>query len=525
VSKTVLITGATSGLGLELAKLYAPSSRLLLLGRKPLAKLTDKLFHDHAYCQCDLSKPNCAEVVREWLEIEGITSLELVIHNAGMGYYGHLLKQSDKSVDELLAVNLYAPIRLTHALLPYLKNTEGLKNAKGKLVFISSVAANLPVADYSVYGASKAALGGLARNLRLELDDIKVQTIYPGAIQTELHLKSGATNVKTKNFPTAEHVARDVVKAIATHQREVTIGFKNKLLRKVGYYASGLSDVIARSRVTTLSKTTPVKTIPVKTTTAPAKKCCVITGAASGIGAALADVFKNDYEIIGIDRDFVSAKKVMNKLGAEAEVRFIIAELTSQAGRGRIVSELKEPVDILIHSAGINAVGRFESSDIQTQLAVLEVNLRSPLLLTKALLANGVLKRGSTIIFIASLSHFVAYPGASVYAASKDGLTSFARSLSVALKPEGIHVLTVFPGPTRTPHARQHSPDNRRENARMLPEVLAQKIRGAMGNKRHRYVPGLQNKLFAALGQWLPSVTEGWMKKAILDKLASKAKL
>jgi uncharacterized protein len=241
VSRTVLITGATSGLGLELAKLYAPSSRLLLLGRKPLSKLSDKLFHDHAYCQCDLSKPNCAEVVTQWLEIEGITSLDLVIHNAAVGYYGHLLRQSEKSVDELLAVNLYALIRLTHALLPR------LKNANGKLVFISSVAANLPVAKYSVYGSSKAALSGFARNLRLELNDVKVQTIYPGAMQTDMHRKSGGTTLNTKNFPGADKTAKKIVRAIATNKPEVTIGLTNRVIRNAGYYATRLTHFIVEA--------------------------------------------------------------------------------------------------------------------------------------------------------------------------------------------------------------------------------------------------------------------------------------
>jgi short-subunit dehydrogenase len=252
VSKTVLITGATSGLGLELARLYAPTSRLLLLGRKPLSKLiqskliqsklSDKLFHDHAYCQCDLSKPNCADIVKEWLEIEGITSLDLLIHNAGVGYYGNLLRQTDKSLDELLQTNLYAPIRLTHALLPH------LKQAKGKIVFISSVAANLPVAPYSVYGATKAGLAGFARNLRLELNDVNIQTIYPGAIQTDMHRKSGATKLAVQNFPSAQKIARAIVKAINTSNREVTLGRGNQFVRNAGYYFARVSDFVARVR-------------------------------------------------------------------------------------------------------------------------------------------------------------------------------------------------------------------------------------------------------------------------------------
>lgn len=250
------------------------------------------------------------------------------------------------------------------------------------------------------------------------------------------------------------------------------------------------------------------------------RRCCVITGAASGIGAALAETFKHDYDIIGIDRDFANAKHVMDDLGPKANVRFVIAELSSKSGQERVVNELGgEDIALFIHSAGINAVSPFETSDIQTQMAVLDVNLYAPLILTKMLCSRNILKRGSAIIFVSSLSHFVGYPGASVYAASKDGITSFARSLSAALHREGIHVMTVFPGPTRTPHAHQHSPDNSKESVRMPPEVLAQKAKRAYEQRRHRYVPGLKNKLFALAGKFFPRLTEGVMKRSIFDKL------
>jgi short-subunit dehydrogenase len=250
------------------------------------------------------------------------------------------------------------------------------------------------------------------------------------------------------------------------------------------------------------------------------KRCCVITGAASGIGAALAEAFKQDYDIIGIDRDFSHAKQVMNDLGATANVRFVIAELSSKSGQERVIKELEhEDVALFIHSAGISAVGPFETSDLPTHLTVLDVNLYAPLSLTKTLLVKGVLKKGSSLIFISSLSHFVGYPGSSVYAASKDAITSFARSLSAALHREGIHVMTVFPGPTRTPHARAYSPDNSREEKRMLPEVLARKVKRALEQRRHRYVPGLSNKMFALAGKLFPRLTEQVMKRALFNKL------
>ena len=251
-------------------------------------------------------------------------------------------------------------------------------------------------------------------------------------------------------------------------------------------------------------------------------KTCFITGAASGIGAALAEVFvERGDKVIGIDRDAVLAGEVQARLGEG--FHFIEADLATREGLESLTAELANTqIGVLVHSAGINAVGAFESSNLSQNLAVLEVNLRAPLQLTRAFLSNGSLQRGSSIVFISSLSHFVSYPGAAVYAASKDGLSAYARSLSVALASQGIHVLSVFPGPTRTPHAAKYSPDNSREGARMPPEVLARKVVKAVERKRHRLVPGWNNKLFALAGTWLPATTERIMVRTLFDKVRKK---
>jgi len=241
-------------------------------------------------------------------------------------------------------------------------------------------------------------------------------------------------------------------------------------------------------------------------------KRCVITGASSGIGAALAQVFaEQGYEVVGIDRNEPSASQLK---------RFIKADLSSHEGLESLTTELAgTPIDLLIHSAGINSVGAFEKADMGLQRTVLDVNLRAPVQLTTALLANGILRRGSTLVFIASLSHFVSYPGAAAYAASKDGLTAYARSLSVALKPQGIHIMTVFPGPTRTPHASEHSPDNSREAKRMPPEVLARELAAALEQKRYRFIPGVSNRAFALIGTLFPTLTERIMLRTLFAKL------
>ena len=239
-------------------------------------------------------------------------------------------------------------------------------------------------------------------------------------------------------------------------------------------------------------------------------KTCVITGAASGIGAALAGVFvAKGYRVIGVDRR------------ADETKGFTVLEcdLGDQQALAALVQKLDSRIDVLIHSAGINLVGRFFSSDITKAKAVLDVNLRAPVQLTHLVLQKDLMHKESAVIFISSLSHYVSYPGAAVYAASKDGLSAYARSLSAELKPLGIHVMTVFPGPTRTPHAAEHSPDNSREEARMPPEVLAQLIYTSLKRKRYKLLPGLSNKVFALIGQQFPLITERVMIRSILDKL------
>ncbi len=242
----VLITGATSGLGLALAQHYqATGARLILVGRKPLATLDPPLFTPATYCQSDLSRPDTVAEIGEWLAQRNLRHLDLLIHNAGLGYYGAPAAQPAASIETLIQVNLKTPLALTHSLLPQ------LAPAHGKVVFISSVAAALPVPDYAVYGATKAALDGLARNLRVELAErVAVQVIHPGAIRTEMHAKSGvpAGQLKAERFPTAAQVATQTARAIASQRAEITLGTNNRLWRFAGYWLGGLLEMFANRR-------------------------------------------------------------------------------------------------------------------------------------------------------------------------------------------------------------------------------------------------------------------------------------
>jgi short-subunit dehydrogenase len=249
----------------------------------------------------------------------------------------------------------------------------------------------------------------------------------------------------------------------------------------------------------------------------------LITGAADGIGRALAFAFgRAGYDIVGIDIDEVRSLQTGSDLeNAGIFNRFLQVDLADGAQVTDLVAQLSlyGPYDLVIHNAGINAVGRFEEIDPARQQAVMAINLAAPMLLTAGLLAERQISANGALIFISSLSHFAGYPGAAVYAATKDGIASYARSLRVGLAPQHVHVLTVFPGPTRTVHASRYSPDNRREHKRMPPEELASQILRALQHRQWTLIPGISNRIFALAGRVAPRLVEAVMRKSLYEKL------
>ncbi len=252
---------------------------------------------------------------------------------------------------------------------------------------------------------------------------------------------------------------------------------------------------------------------------------CVITGASSGIGRALATRFAREgCSIVGIDRDregFRPAGESPARAGRRS--RFLLCDLSDRGSVESLLQQLRElpPSGVFVHCAGTSAVGRFETLAAERQQRVIRVNSLAPMVITAGLLENGLIRSPGTLVFISSLSCYTGYPGAAAYAASKDALASYARSLSVALAPRNIDVLTVFPGPTRTPHARRFSPDNSREGRRMSPERVADLIFGAVRKRKRILIPGLQNRAVAMASRIFPGLVERAFEKAVFRRIVA----
>ncbi len=230
--RTILITGATDGIGQALAASYhADGARLVLVGRKPLAAVRSDVLTEETYCRADLSSNDAHEVIGRFVTEREIDGIDVLVHNAAVALYGAPADESTDAMRGLLDVNLRAPIQLTHTLLP------ALRHARGKVVFVSSVAAWFACAEYAAYAASKAALDGFARSLAIEVrGELDVQIIHPGATRTGMHEKAGIPRDKIdwKRFPAVTGVAGRIRRAIDGRAARRTIGIGNAVAGWVG---------------------------------------------------------------------------------------------------------------------------------------------------------------------------------------------------------------------------------------------------------------------------------------------------
>jgi len=241
----------------------------------------------------------------------------------------------------------------------------------------------------------------------------------------------------------------------------------------------------------------------------------LVVGAASGLGHAVAaQALARGDAVVALDRDADGLRQLAPAirtfacdLGDPASIATAVAALAGHA-----------PFDLVVLTAGISAVGRFEMIAPGTMAEVVAVNLTGPMLLTRALLAGRALRRGGRLVFTSSLSHFVGYPGASAYAATKDGLVVFADGIRRELRRDhGITVQTVLPGPMDTPHAQRYAPPGARRGRRIDPArvaaIVLQRRRGRL------IVPGVGARI-AALAGWLaPGLLGRIMRRVIYERL------
>jgi short-subunit dehydrogenase len=234
-AETVLVTGASSGIGRELAKCFAADgSRLILLARKrhALQSLADELRQAHKtqseILTADLSEPDAPTRIFRHLEANG-TKVDVLINNAGFGAQGRFAELPlDRQLD-MLRVNVTALTQLTRLFLPGM-----LERQRGGVLNVASTAAFQPGPDMAVYYASKAYVLSFSEAIGEELADsgVTVTALCPGATATNFAEAAGArfSSRFLSWAMSAQAVAEMGHRGFRSGQVVVVCGWRNRLL-------------------------------------------------------------------------------------------------------------------------------------------------------------------------------------------------------------------------------------------------------------------------------------------------------
>lgn len=243
------------------------------------------------------------------------------------------------------------------------------------------------------------------------------------------------------------------------------------------------------------------------------QKTALITGGWSGLGRALAEALLQDgWRVVSIDRRTVREEDGMLHIACDlGQRRALDNTVPAILAAG--------PFDLVIFNANAIATGRFTDIPGDAYANLLRVNAEAPMVLAATLLQARAMTKRSALVFISAFSHFTGYPAAAVYAATKDAIAVYAKSIRGACAADGISVSVAFPGPLRTEHGARHAPDGASALNRMVPTDAAKQIlRGAFAGK-HTIVPGGANRAYALAGRLAPASVTRVMRRIVFDKL------
>ena len=187
----ILVTGASRGIGKTIAKSLQSYGNVYVTARNE-EKL--KEFGNEMYFVCDLSKEEDLLKLGDFIQEKKI---DILVNNAGEYTYCGIEDTEISKLNEMLSINLKAPIYLMHSAIPHMK-----KNKFGRVINIVSICGVMGEAYASMYSATKAGLIGLSKATGLELAEfgITVNTINPGWVDTEL----GKSSIEDSEFSEEE---------------------------------------------------------------------------------------------------------------------------------------------------------------------------------------------------------------------------------------------------------------------------------------------------------------------------------
>lgn len=251
----IILTGASEGIGRALALELAGRGARLALAARDRGRLDSVAQECRARGGEALAIPTDVTSTQdlEWLvgeTVKAFGGIDVVIHNAGITMWSRFDALEDLSIlERLMEVNYLAPARLTKLTLPHLRESRGL------IVAVASLAGLTGVPERSGYAASKHAMIGFFDSLRIELagTGVDVSVVAPDFVVSEIHKRAigpdgeplGQSPMMQSKIMTAEECARRIARAIGKRQRLLLMSTRGKFGRWIRLVAPALVDRIA----------------------------------------------------------------------------------------------------------------------------------------------------------------------------------------------------------------------------------------------------------------------------------------
>jgi short-subunit dehydrogenase len=245
----------------------------------------------------------------------------------------------------------------------------------------------------------------------------------------------------------------------------------------------------------------------------------IVTGASSGIGAAVARVFASQgYRVVLAARRLERLESLAEEINAGGGQSLVVAtDLFKFEDIQKLVavtiSEFGQ-VDVLVNNAGFGRLKWLEQldpvRDIQEQL---QINLAATILVAREVLPHMIARRKGHILNMASLGGFIATPTYTAYSASKFGVRGFTEALRREVGVYGIHVTGVYPGGVRT-EFKQHTGSDRKTgrttpaSLRLEPEEVARAVLNAVRRPKRTVIMPWQMRFLVWLNSHLPGLVD-----------------
>ncbi len=235
MNKAVLITGATSGIGLELAKLFAKDGYRLVISAR-----NERELNNTAVMLKQQGAPDVTVIVKDLFDSENAFSLyeeaktkgdiDILVNDAGQGQYGEFVDTDIRRQLQIIQLNISSLTVLTYLFL-----NDAVLRGEGKLLNLSSIAGKVPGPWQAVYHGTKAFVQSFTEAVRSEVKDkgVIVTALLPGATDTDFFNKADMNDSKAvqdkEKLSNPADVAKDGYEALMRGDDMVISGFKNKV--------------------------------------------------------------------------------------------------------------------------------------------------------------------------------------------------------------------------------------------------------------------------------------------------------